>query len=234
MQHVRLHSWDVSREEAIALQNSLRDRLSFRDDGGEITTVAGLDVSYDRGSDLMFAGIVTLRLPGLSVVETATAALRVSFPYIPGLLSFRESPAVLAAWGRLTVTPDCLICDGQGLAHPRRFGIACHLGLLCEQQSLGCAKSLLVGTYREPGRTRGSAVPLVDKGETVGMIVRTKDGVEPVFVSVGHRISLERAVEVVLRCTTTYRLPEPTRRAHLLVNEERRRAGSAPGQPSLF
>ncbi len=232
-----LHPWNVSLEEAIEIQNRLRSQLDLQSEPEKIETVAGIDVSYDKGSDWLFAAIVVLRLADLQVLGSASAVAQVPFPYIPGLLSFRECPAVLQAWDKLTVKPDCLMCDGQGIAHPRRLGIASHLGLWLDLPSIGCAKSLLVGTYREPNATRGSMEPLLHRKEQVGMILRTKDKVSPVFISPGHKITLKKAVEVVLTCCTKYRLPEPTRRAHLLVNEVRRnarKASTTSTQPQLF
>ncbi len=237
MNSSELHRWNVSPEEAIEIQNSLRSRLDLQSEPERIETVAGIDVSYDKGSDWLFAAIVVLQIRDLQLLDSASATATVPFPYIPGLLSFRECPAVLQAWKKLRVKPDCLMCDGQGIAHPRRLGIASHLGLWLDMPSIGCAKSLLVGTYREPGLNRGSTEPLHHRKEQVGVILRTKDGVQPVFVSQGHRISLKKATEVVLACCTKYRLPEPTRQAHLLVNEIRKSAGKkerASQQASLF
>lgn len=237
MRDRRLHRWDVSPEEAIEIQNRLRVQLDLHRAPEQIETVAGIDVSYDKGSDWLFAAIVVLRLRDLATLDAASATATVSFPYIPGLLSFRECPVVLQAWEKLRVRPDCLMCDGQGIAHPRRLGIASHLGLWLDMPSIGCAKSLLVGEYREPGEQRGSLEPLYHRGEQVGVILRTKDGVQPVFVSPGHKITLQKAVETVLACCTKYRLPEPTRQAHLLVNELRRGGGSKAKpvqQRSLF
>lgn len=225
MRPKELHRWNVALEEAIELQNRLRSQLDLQSEPQRIETVAGVDVSYDKGSDWLFAAIVVLRLPELQLIASASATATVPFPYIPGLLSFRECPAVLHAWEQLAVTPDCVICDGQGIAHPRRLGIASHLGLWLDIPTIGCAKSLLVGAYREPGAKRGSTAPLLHHKEQVGVILRTKDNVSPVFVSQGHKITLSKAVTIVLACCTTYRLPEPTRRAHLLVNEIRRNAG---------
>jgi deoxyribonuclease V len=219
-----LHRWDVTPKEAVEIQRRLRVQLDVQGEPEHINMVAGIDVSYNKGSDWLYAAIVVLRLADLHLLDTASATAQVPFPYIPGLLSFRECPAVLQAWERLSVMLDCLMCDGQGIAHPRRFGIASHLGLWLDMPSLGCAKSLLVGTYREPGARRGSVEPLVHRQEQVGMILRTRDGVAPVFVSPGHRISLKKATEVVLACCTKYRIPEPTRQAHLLVNKLRRDA----------
>lgn len=212
----------------MAIQIELQSRLRL-DGAGPFATVGGVDVSYDAVSDLMFAGVVVMSADGRQVLETATAAVTVRFPYIPGLLSFRETPAVLEAWAKLKTPPDCLICDGHGLAHPRRFGIACHLGLLLDLPSIGCAKSLLVGTHRTPGTRRGSMAPLLDGGQQIGAVLRTRTGVSPVYVSQGDQISLEAAVRTVLAVCSGYRLPEPARRAHLLVNEARLLAKEARG-----
>lgn len=215
-----LHRWDVSPQEAMAIQRRLRSRLRLKG-AGPFATVAGVDVSYDEASKRMFAGVVVMSGDGRQVLETATTAVRVRFPYIPGLLSFRETPAVIKAWTKLKALPDCLICDGHGLAHPRRFGLACHLGVLLGLPSIGCAKSLLVGTHRQPGKRRGSLAPLLDRGEQIGVVLRTRHGVAPVFVSQGDQIDLDVAVQTILDTCSGYRLPEPTRRAHLLVNEMR-------------
>jgi deoxyribonuclease V len=228
-----LHRWDVSPAEAIRIQHELRSHLRFEGHPGHVETVGGVDVSYDKRNDTLYAAVVVMRLADLEVVETATAVRQATFPYVPGLLSFRESPAVLEALAKITQKPDCLFCDGQGIAHPRRFGIACHLGLLVNLPAVGCAKSLLVGEYREPGSKRGDFEPLWDRGEQVGIILRTKDGVEPVYVSPGYRVSLDQAREIVLKAHGGYRVPEPTRRAHLLVNQLRQVAG-ADRQPSLW
>ncbi|HEV8717260.1 MAG TPA: deoxyribonuclease V [Candidatus Binatia bacterium] len=237
MRHPELHRWDVSQEEAVEIQKRLRAQLDLQSEPEKIETVAGIDVSYDKGSDWLFAAIVVLRLPDLQVIDTASTTTLVPFPYVPGLLSFRECPAVLQAWEKLQLKPDCLMCDGQGIAHPRRLGIASHLGLWLDLSSIGCAKSLLVGSYQEPGEKRGSATPLIHRKEQVGVVLRTKDRVAPVFISQGHKISLNQAIETVLACCTKYRLPEPTRQAHLLVNELRRKAGTTEKinpQPDLF
>ena len=225
MHPAELHRWDVSQEEAVEIQKRLQSRLDLQSEPERIETVAGIDVSYDQGSDWLFAAIVVMQLPDLHIIETASTTTLVAFPYVPGLLSFRECPAVLQAWEKLRLKPDCLMCDGQGIAHPRRFGIASHLGLWLDLPSIGCAKSLLVGSYQEPGEKRGSITPLMHRQEQVGVVLRTKDRVAPVFVSQGHKISLQQAVELVLTCGRKYRLPEPTRQAHLLVNEVRRQAG---------
>ncbi len=215
-----LHPWDVSSQEAMAIQLKLRSQLCLHGTG-PFATVAGVDVAYDETLKLMYASVVVMSDDGREVLDLATAAASVGFPYIPGLLSFRETPAVIEAWNRLKTMPDCLICDGHGLAHPRRFGLACHLGLLLDLPSIGCAKSLLVGTHQEPRKRRGSSEPLLDRGEQIGVVLRTKDGVAPVFVSQGDRIGLDAAVQTVLATCRGYRLPEPQRRAHLLVTKMR-------------
>ena len=184
------------------------------------STIAGVDMSVRDGN--VQAAIVVLSLPNLAVVDSATWRGPVRFPYVPGLLSFREVPAVLEALAGLSVWPDVIMADAHGRAHPRRCGLACHLGLLLDIPVLGVAKSRLTGTHQQPGREKGAAVPLVDRDETIGMVVRTRTDVKPVFVSVGHRILLDEAVEWALRCTTRYRLPEPTRQAHLLSRNEMR------------
>src|SRR5574337_1858977 len=224
-----LHRWDVSPKEAVAIQLALRSQLRLHGTG-PFATVAGIDVAYDKCSRLMFAGVVVMSGDGREQLDCATATANAQFPYIPGLLSFREIPAVIKAWRRLKTMPDCLICDGHGLAHPRRFGLACHLGLVLDLPSIGCAKSRLVGTYREPGKRRGSVAPLLDQGEQIGVVLRTKTEVAPVFVSQGDRIDLDVAVRTVLAACRGYRLPEPQRRAHQLVTKIRLAAG-ASGRP---
>lgn len=218
----QLHEWSLTAREAVALQKSLRERVRIEPLAREVETVAGADISFDKFSPVLYAGIVVLRLPTLEVVEEVGVVSEAKFPYVPGLLSFRETPPVLEAWARLRTEPDAVMFDGQGLAHPRRVGIASHVGLLINRPTLGCAKSVLVGKYGELGEERGSRSPLVDKGETVGAALRTKARVQPIYVSPGHLIDVEGAVALTLRCDGGYRQPEPTRRAHLLVNALRR------------
>ncbi|HSB71250.1 MAG TPA: deoxyribonuclease V [Candidatus Methylomirabilis sp.] len=228
VKHSRLHSWDMTPQEAVRLQQGLRHRIIAGDDGPrQFRTVAAMDVSYDRRSPWIFAGVVILRLPGFELVERAAVRSRARFPYVPGLLSFRESPAGLEAWERLRTRPDCLLCDGHGYAHPRRFGFACHFGLLVDLPTIGCAKRVLVGSFQEPGRRRGAVTHLVDGDEVVGAALRTRDDVAPVFVSVGHRISLATAITTILACSPRFRIPEPIRQAHALVNGLRE-AGTEP------
>jgi deoxyribonuclease V len=204
--------------EAADLQRRLAGRVERRNRTGRILRIAGADVSYGRRDPTMFAAVVVLDARTLKTVETAGAVTRTSFPYIPGFLSFREAPAVLEAFARLRTEPDLLMVDGHGLAHPRRFGLACHLGLDLDLPSIGVAKSVLVGIPGEPGRRRGSTSPLRHGGRIIGRVVRTRDGISPVYVSIGHRISLQTAVKWVLAAGGGYRIPEPTRRAHLAVN----------------
>ena len=196
--------------------------------------IAGCDVSYRRFGSQFHGAVAVLEYPSLEVVETATATLESPFPYVPGLLSFREMPALVAAMQRLERAPDVVMVDGQGIAHPRRLGIAAHLGVWFDIPALGCAKSRLCGTAEEPGFRRGGMTELRDDGEAVGMTLRTRDGVRPVFVSPGHRVNVPSAVEVVLACHGGYRLPEPTRQAHLLANRQRlQREGDRSGDQHL-
>ncbi len=210
------HPWDVSVEEAIAIQQRLRPLIQESQSIAldQVRTVAGVDASY---RDVGQAAIVVFSFPALEIVDQATAARESVFPYVPGLLSFREGPVVLDAMEKLRVQPDLLIFDGQGYAHPRRFGLACHLGLYLDRPSIGCAKTRLIGTYQEPGPRKGDCSPLLDEGETIGMVVRTRPHTNPLFVSVGYKIDLPTAVEAVLRCVRGYRLPETTRAADHLA-----------------
>lgn len=232
---VNLHPWNVSPTEAVRIQQDLRTKVRERRLERPIEYIAGADISFDKGSNVIYAGVVVLKFPELTEVDRGLTVSRATFPYIPGLLSFRESPAVLEAWEYLHVQPDVLLIDGHGYAHPRRFGIACHLGLLLDIPAIGCAKTVLVGKYEEPDRGRGSFRPLVDRNEVVGAALRTADGVTPVYVTVGHLVDLDSAIRVVLDCSRGYRIPEPTRQAHLLVNALRRgELQTDPRQGLLF
>lgn len=210
--------WPRTVAEARALQEALRGRVVTADRFGKIQRVAGVDVGFEQDGAVTRAAVVVLSFPELKPVEHAIARLPTCFPYVPGYLSFREIPAVLAALKKLKIKPDLLLCDGQGLAHPRRFGLACHLGLLTNIPSIGVAKSLLIGEHGALAQKKGSRVPLTDGDEIIGAVLRTRDGVKPVYVSVGYRISLQTAINYVLRCTTKYRLPETTRAAHHLAS----------------
>jgi deoxyribonuclease V len=210
------HSWNLSTSEAVALQKRLATEVIREDRLGPVRRVAGVDVGYGkRGGDAR-AGVVVLDLADLTVLESVTATQAVAFPYVPGLLSFREAPVAIEALSKLRVRPDLLLCDGQGIAHPRRLGIASHLGLLLDIPSIGVAKSRLIGTHQDPGPRRGDRAPLVDKGELIGTVLRTRPGTKPIYVSIGHRVGLDTAVSFVMRCTTRFRLPETTRAADRL------------------
>jgi len=220
-----LHSWDLTPGEAIEVQQRLRNLVHLRPLARPVSAIAGADISFNKFSETVYAGIVVLGLPDLRIIESAGLRSVAKFPYVPGLLSFREAPSLLEAWEKLKTKPDVLMLDGQGIAHPRRFGIACHVGVLLDLPTIGCAKSILVGRYGELGLQAGSRSPLVDRGEQVGVALRTKSKVSPVYVSPGHLIDLDSAVDLVLRSTGKYRQPEPTRQAHLLVNRLRVEGG---------
>lgn len=212
------HPWKVTTSQARAIQQRLRERVETRERLDIIRLVAGTDVGFEQQGKVTRAAVVLLRFPSLEPVEQAIARVPTSFPYVPGLLSFREVPAVLEAMQRLEQRPDLLLCDGQGTAHPRRFGIACHLGVLTNIPSIGVAKSRLLGNHGELGEEKGSWVPLMDHQEQIGAVLRSRSRVKPLFISTGHRISLETAIKYVLACTTRYRLPETTRRSHKLAS----------------
>ncbi|HMF55949.1 MAG TPA: deoxyribonuclease V [Pyrinomonadaceae bacterium] len=233
-EYKQLHDWNMTPQEAVALQKSLRERVRIAPLRKKIETIAGADISFNKFETTVYAGIVVLRLPSLEIIEEVGVVSETKFPYVPGLLSFRETPSVLEAWEKLKTEPDAVMFDGQGIAHPRRVGIASHVGLLIERPTLGCAKSVLVGKYEEPDEERGNWTELIDKGEVVGAAVRTKTRVAPVYVSPGHLIDLQGAINLTLACDGGYRQPEPTRRAHLLVNALRRGEKEPTVQKSLF
>jgi deoxyribonuclease V len=207
----------MSVQDARRLQMKLAGHVIRENRLGVINTVAGIDVGIK--DDMAYAAVVVLNFPKLDVAAQSTATRHIAFPYIPGLLSFREGPVILDALARLDRKPGLLIFDGQGIAHPGRLGIASHIGLLSDFPSIGCAKSRLCGQYQEPDVERGNHVPLMDHEETIGVVVRTRTGVKPVFVSIGHRVNLKTCIDVVLACCKGYRLPETTRKAHLLATE---------------
>ncbi|NJN63842.1 MAG: endonuclease V [Acidobacteria bacterium] len=211
-------------EGAAELQRLLAARVVEAPLRREIRTVMGADLAYHGATDSFHVAVVLIDLKSRETIATATHTGRAAVPYVPGFLSFREGPPVIEALARLGVEPDILLCDGHGRAHPRRFGLACHLGVATEIPSIGVGKSLLVGTYREPSAKRGASTALVHRGELVGRALRTRDGVKPVFVSVGTGITLEQAVALVLRLSPRFRVPEPIRRAHSLVTALRRKA----------
>jgi deoxyribonuclease V len=218
-----LHSWDVDYQEATAIQNTLKKQLILHDGTktGPLNVIAGADISYGRNSDLFFAAVVLLSYPDMQPIEEVHAIGNISFPYIPGLLSFREGPVLLKAFEKLLGAPDLVMFDGQGIAHPRGLGLAAHMGLFLDMPTIGCAKSRLCGEHQEPGLLPGDYEDLLYQGKVIGSVLRTKVRVRPVFVSPGHRISKERAREVTLACCQGYRLPEPIRQAHLAVNRLR-------------
>jgi deoxyribonuclease V len=214
--------WPRSPAAARELQEALRDRVERRDRLGRVRRVAGVDASYDRASGTTRAAAVLLGVPDLEPQAQASVVRRTRFPYVPGLLSFREVPALLPALARLPRAPDLVLCDGQGLAHPRRFGLASHLGVLLDLPTIGVAKSRLVGAHGPVPEEPGAWVPLEDAGETIGAVLRTKARAKPLYVSIGHRVSLATAVAWVLRCTRGHRLPEPTRLADRLASRRDR------------
>ena len=221
LEYLNLHSWKVSPEEGLQIQLKLRNKMSRLNGFDKIERIAGADVGYLR--DTAIGGVVVMDFPGLEVVEEAFSHLPVEFPYIPGLLAFREGPPLLEAFKKIKSKVDLILFDGQGIAHPRRMGIAVHLGLWLDKATVGCAKSKLIGQYSPPQAKKGSFEFLRDEEKVLGAVVRTKDKIKPVFVSPGHRINLDTSINMVLECTKVSRLPEPLRKAHLLVNRLRKR-----------
>lgn len=219
MNIINLHSWSVTPSEAILIQQQLGKQLCLDEapDLARVRMVAGADVSMEKDSGMVVAAVVVMSFPGLKKIEERWARREAGFPYVPGLLAFREGPALLQAFRNLEHEPDLLLFDGQGIAHPRGLGIASHLGLILDRPSVGVAKSVLVGTFREPAPEPGSFTPLFDEGLVVGAALRTRYRVKPVFVSPGHKIDYNTAIEACLRCCRGYRLPEPVRAAHILA-----------------
>jgi len=212
------HSWQLTPAEAREVQEIHRSRVVLEDRLGPVRRVAGVDVGFEDDNRVARAAVAVLSFPALTLEEAVIGRAPVTFPYIPGLLSFREMPAVLDALRRLRLTPDLLLCDGQGIAHPRRFGIASHLGVLVDIPAIGVAKRLLTGRHDPAPDARGGWTPLRDKGAIIGAVLRTRVGVRPVFISPGHRITLDTALHYVMACVTRYRLPETTRWAHRLAS----------------
>lgn len=213
------HPWDLTPKEAVQIQRHLRRYLITDDQLPVIKSVAGVDCGFEDEGRTTRAAVAVLSYPELQPIDQAIARLPTNFPYVPGLLSFREIPAVLAALANLQALPDLVLVDGQGLAHPRRFGIACHLGILSGMVTIGVGKTRLCGIHSDPPIQRGTWTPLLDGADRIGAVLRTREGVAPLFVSVGHRICLETAIDFVLRCTPRYRLPETTRQAHRLASD---------------
>ena len=213
------HPWQVTPEQAREIQQHLRDHVIQKDVLTTVRFVAGVDVGFKAGNTITHAAVTVLQFPELVLHEVATASAPTAFPYIPGLLSFREAPVVLDALNRLKQRPDLLLCDGQGIAHPRRFGLACHLGVLTGLPAIGVAKTRLIGTHDPVPEEKGNWVPLMNGPETIGAVLRTRTGVKPLYISVGHKITLPTAIAYVMRCLTRYRLPETTRQAHRIASQ---------------
>lgn len=213
-----LHEWPTSIEDAKAIQENFRNQVITSARLRTVEYVAGIDIGFENQGKITRAAIAVLNFPDLELVEQQVVRDKTRFPYVPGYLSFREVPAALKAFEKLRITPDLLLCDGQGIAHPRRFGLACHLGLWTGLPSIGVAKSRLIGSHKEVASEKGNWQPLLDDKEVIGAVLRTRTNVAPVFVSIGHKIDLQTAINYTLRCTTKYRLPETTRWAHKLAS----------------
>jgi deoxyribonuclease V len=219
MQVHQIHPWQVTAAQARSIQRSLAGKISRKDEIRSPRLVAGVDISSTRADGMATGAVVVLAYPELTVVEKGVAERKVDFPYVPGLLSFREAPLILAACEKLASTPDLILVDGQGIAHPRRLGLASHIGLLLDVPTIGCAKSLLCGNHGSVGDKAGSLVEIDDNGEVIGAVLRTKTGVRPLYISIGHKVDLASAVSWVMKCCRGYRMPEPTRLAHLTAAE---------------
>jgi deoxyribonuclease V len=202
--------------EAKAIQEALRTQVVTKDCLGKVKYVAGVDVGFKENYAITQAAVAVLSYQDLQIVDRAIVQTPTTFPYVPGYLSFREIPAILAVLPKLTIKPDVILCDGQGLAHPRRLGLACHLGVILDLPTIGVAKSLLIGKHDELPLTKGSWLPLIDRDETIGAVLRSRDRVKPIYISIGHKISLQRSIDLVMNCLTKYRLPETTRWADRL------------------
>jgi len=215
MKYKTLHKWNISPKEAFKIQKTLLKKLSLKNSLKKINTLAAVDVSYKNGKSK--ACIYIVRYPDLSLIESRVVTLKTNFPYVPGLLSFREGPAVLRCIKKLKTKPDLFLFDGQGIAHPRMMGLATHMGIILGVPSIGCAKSFLYGSYTgKPGLKKGSSIYLKSKdGKTIGAILRSRDGIKPIYVSPGHKVDLKTSIKVVLRCLTKYRIPDPLSMAHL-------------------
>nr|WP_088830480.1 deoxyribonuclease V [Paenibacillus tyrfis] len=219
MEAVIRHRWNLSEMEAIELQRELAQKVITEDRLDPIHHVAGVDVAYSKNNDTLIAAIVVLELDSLKIVESVVIEDTVQFPYIPGLFSFRELPPIIKAFEKIKTTPQLVVCDGQGLAHPRRFGLACHLGILYDIPTIGCGKTKLSGNFTEPDQHRGAQSPLIDNCEIIGNVLRTQKNINPIFVSIGHRISLATACQWILELSPKFRLPETTRQADQLVKK---------------
>jgi deoxyribonuclease V len=219
LKYLNLHSWEVSPQEAIKIQKDLKSNISLKKSFSKIDKVAGADVSYYKNK--MIAGIVILKFPQLEIIEKKSLVSSVNFPYISGLLTFREGPSLLGVFKKIKTTPDVILFDGQGIAHPRRMGLATHLGLFLNKPTIGCAKSRLSGKYTSVGEEKGDYALLKEDEEILGAVLRTRKRVKPIFVSPGYKIDLPNSIEIVLKCIVKYRLPLPVREAHIFVNQIR-------------
>ena len=215
------HPWVNNVAEAKLIQTELRTKVITEDSVGTVNYVAGVDVGFENNYAITKAAVAVLSYPALKLIETTSARLPTTFPYIPGYLSFREIPAISAALEKVQITPDLILCDGQGLAHPRRFGLACHLGVLLDLPTIGVAKSRFIGEHEELSPEKGQWQPLIHQGETIGVVLRSRTNVKPIYVSIGHRISLPTAIDYVMGCLTKYRLPETTRWADKLASSKK-------------
>jgi deoxyribonuclease V len=219
LKYLNLHSWEVSPQEAIKIQKDLKSKISLKKSFSKIDKIAGADVSYYQNK--MIAGVIIFKFPNLKIIERQSFISPVNFPYIPGLLTFREGPSILAAFKKIKNEPDIILFDGQGIAHPRRMGIASHLGLFLNKPTIGCAKSRLSGKYTSVGEEKGDYALLKESEEVLGVVLRTRKKVKPIFVSPGYKIDLPNSIEIVLKCIVKYRLPLPVREAHIFVNQIR-------------
>jgi deoxyribonuclease V len=217
MKYNNLHPWKVTTKEAVQIQAELREHIELHDTFDTVRVLAGADVAFDKHKNEGYGGVITYSFPELEEIERRGVKAEITFPYVPGLLAFREAPVLLKAFASLESEPDVVLFDGQGLAHFRRMGIATHMGIVLNKPTIGCAKSRLIGTFDEPGARVGSYSPLVHGRETVGVVLRTRRRVKPIFVSQGTNISLKTTIEIVLKCVDGYRIPKPTREADRYV-----------------
>ena len=219
LKYLNLHSWEVSPQEAIKIQKDLKSNISLKKSFSKIDKIAGADVSYYQNK--MIAGVIIFEFPNLKIIERKSFISPVNFPYIPGFLTFREGPSLLETFKKIKNEPDVILFDGQGIAHPRRMGIASHLGLFLNKPTIGCAKSRLSGEYIPVGEEKGDYALLKEGEEVLGAVLRTRRKVKPIFISPGHKIDLSNSIEIVLKCTEKYKLPVPVREAHIFVNQIR-------------
>ena len=222
MDYNDLHPWDVTPKAAIGIQKDLRSRIQLDDSFKAIRVIAGADVAFDKSKNQGYGGVIAYNFPELEEIERQGVIRGITFPYVPGLLAFREAPILLEAFAALVTEPDVILFDGQGIAHFRRMGIATHMGIWLDRPTIGCAKSRLIGSYASPGMRKGDYSLLFHKGRVIGAVLRTREQVKPLFISPGNHMNLEKSIEITLSCLSRYRIPEPVRQAHLLVNQIKR------------